>query len=252
MERATDREFCEIFECTLVTSGPDIHGDILPEEEILDFQDQLENNPEKRILRHNHREESKVGEIIEVWDERKVKDDDEILYLNAEVGIFQEREEIADQIREGILGGMSVGAHFYPTISDEEWGDRNPDLEVEIPPSQRSELQPFLASASDLEFRLKIEKSAFGSTLFQILGDNSDAIVELVKLLAMFYIGQRVDREQVPVPDVSIVEGNIDINLNLALGNTIETVIEETSDEEPVKEEDIEEVAEEEIEQLKT
>lgn len=120
MEESTDEDFCEVFEGTFSSSEVDHAGDRIPPEELERLKEQIEENPEKRKLLNDHNQDEVIGQILDVWTEWD--ENDVILFLKGKIGVYQEYEEIAQEIKSGMKSGLSIGGHSYPDISKDEWG----------------------------------------------------------------------------------------------------------------------------------
>lgn len=209
MERATDRKFCEMSRAILSTTGVDRHGDRLHETTLKQVKSQIENDPEKRILRLNHEKDKSYGEIVNIWIE---KEDDGLHYLYADIGIYQGHEEIVEKVESGELGGMSLGFYTYVNSNKSDWESRTPNLNITVDGHERKSLNNILKEF-DEEYRIEIQKSIDAAAVFEFVADNWGFIEDVALLSIYWFVNERTGGFEIS-PKISLINQETTIELD--------------------------------------
>jgi len=98
-------KFIGYVEGYLCTTDVDSHGDKLTSEDVEDIKRQMDKNPKLRTLYLEHDINQPIGMVLN--SEVEVKN--EWRGLKAKVGIFQGRGDVWERIKNGKLGGFSIG-----------------------------------------------------------------------------------------------------------------------------------------------
>jgi hypothetical protein len=250
MERVTDREFAVVLETTVSSTGQDRHGDVMSAHNLEGLKRQFEEEPELRLLHRDHEPDQVIGEIIDVW---LTEDDDEesVVLLKADVGVFEGKREAIEDIATGKLGGMSVTIAQYRGTSEDDWEDTEPSVVVDVPAGERHYLDSLLLE-NEFEYRLQIQKEAAGGAIFELLIENEEALFDLAKMAVMYYLGKNVEGVNVDLPNISLVNIEANLDMNLLQQNVIRELAPKITEGETIEEEDVEDAVEEALEEIQS
>lgn len=252
MDRVTGRDFCVVKTARLSSTGVDHHGDRFPLSALRHYKEQLEQNPELRLLRLEHQNDEITGEIVDIWIEED--DDEDLHYLSGVIGIFEGKEHIAEKIESGELSGMSLSVAIYENCESEDWDNLSPNVQLGVEAHYRDELNTFL-SRSGKPYRIQVQKSVEGDAIFEFAVANRESILELLSIVMIWLVNRRYEGLNVDFPDLNLVkvENDVDVDIESVFNRVIESEkvpnIEEselTEDEEQkVKERIVKELADE-------
>ena len=117
-------KFIGYVEGYLCTTDIDSHGDKLTSEVVEDMKKQMDKNPKLRTLYLEHDTNQPIGIILE----SKIEIKNKWRGLKVKAGIFQGREDVWKRIKNGKLGGFSIGTRvlrFEQTGSIKQRKDGN-------------------------------------------------------------------------------------------------------------------------------
>ena len=247
MERVTDRNFCTTFEAVFATAGTDKHGDYIPASEIESFEKQIQQNPDTRVITYQHQKDTQIGEITDVWTE---VDENDNLKLIGRIGIFEENKEVVSEIKEGILNGLSISAHFHPSGNEELWKNNDVDVALSIDAEERKYIQTYLYEI-DVPYRVQIEKSVSGGAVVEFLIENQEHLKEVAKAVLCWYFGRKSAGAEVDLLNIDF-EVNVEFgfDLDLLVKNTKERIIEEYDETDELSQKEVKQEIEREWEKI--
>lgn len=208
--RVTEREFCLVSEVVFCSTSVDRHGDRLTKRALESVRDQILSDPDKRILRHKHDEAVANGEILDVY----LEENDGIWYLKGEVGIFEGREEVKEQILSGELGGLSLTFRQYEGTTEEEWETERVSAKLRLEGAYREDLRERLKTVAP-EFAVVIQKSATAPAIFEFATDNAELLGDILTYSFIWWLSKRSDGIAIEAPVVEFPKIDVTIDFSL-------------------------------------
>lgn len=240
MERATDREFCEVCTAIISSTGVDKHGDRIHPDALRSIKNQIENEPEKRFMYLYHNKDTPTGEIIDVWIE---EDDDDTHYLHAEIGIYEGHENVVEKVESGELSGMSIGFYVYENCNEDYWESRAPNLKITVDGNDRRSLNGVLNESGEA-YRIEVQKSGDAAAIFDFAIQNWGTIQKLVILVVIWAINREGDGFEFS-PTINLVNPEVTIDVDSLVKTVVTELDSEKVDDENI--EDVKEIVNEEI-----
>lgn len=189
-----EKDFCETFENVASGTNKDKQGDIIPLPELKKVKKSMEEDPERRFLTYKHGERI-VGEILDVWIEER----GEHHYLITENGIYEDSEDVVEEIKEGKIGGLSITISQLFNIDKEAAEGREPVAEVAIPGIYKQEIVPIIEE-NDEPVKLITQKGELAAVIIQFIAEHPLASAYAIKDIYQWYQSKEdAEKEEINV-----------------------------------------------------
>lgn len=139
----------------------------------------------------------------------------------------------------------------YRGVSEDDWEDVEPSVVLDTSAGERHFLDKLLQE-NEFEYRLNIEKDVAGGAVFEFLIQNEEALIDLAKMAVMYYLAKNAEGVDVQLPNISLINIEADIDMNLLQRNVIRELAPSLFEGETVEEEDVEEAVEKAVEEMKS
>lgn len=203
-----EKDFCETFESVASGTNKDRQGDIIPLSELKKVKKQMEENPEKRVLTYKHGDRV-VGEILDVRIEEK---DDHHLLITKN-GVYEDAEDVADEIKQGELRGLSITISQLFNIDEGEAEGREPVAETAIPGIYKQEIVPIIEE-NDEPVKLITQKDALAPIIIQFIADNPLGSAYVIKDIYQWYMSKDDDEQEEIDMEAQVEEDEIDFDVD--------------------------------------
>lgn len=175
-----EKEFVEYIPGIISTTGMDRHGHQIPEEELERWAEKIRTEGIPLTLQHDS------DKIVGEWVTAEVISYGEFAALSGIAGVYEGNEDMANGLKGGEFGGLSITAQDYLNTSEEDWQSVGETLSLTVDGSW-SRFVYKLIEAEDIESRFEIQKSAAGLALFEIAVENIDKVVQSAIMLHAYW-----------------------------------------------------------------